>query len=70
MRNDGPGTFPSGCKIVPVGGDLMAGPEDGVAVEQRGPGEEFHVSDVTSATGPITDHRSPMANRGPPLGRN
>ncbi|CAN0505406.1 unnamed protein product, partial [Ectocarpus sp. 12 AP-2014] len=44
MRNDGPVTFPAGCKIVPVGGDLMAGPEDGVAVEQRGPGEEFHVS--------------------------
>ncbi|CAN0396300.1 unnamed protein product, partial [Ectocarpus sp. 13 AM-2016] len=33
MRNDGPVTFPAGCKIVPVGGDLMAGPEDGVAVE-------------------------------------
>lgn len=43
MRNDGPVTFPPGCKLMPVSGDLMSGPEDGVAVEQRAPGEEFHV---------------------------
>ena len=44
MRNDGAVTFPVGCRLMPVSGDLMAGPEDGVAVEQRAPGEEFHVS--------------------------
>ncbi|CAM9983147.1 unnamed protein product [Laminaria digitata] len=44
MRNDGAVTFPMGCRLMPVSGDLMAGPEDGVAVEQRAPGEEFHVS--------------------------
>lgn len=45
MRNDGQVTFPPGCKMMPVGGDMMAGPEDGVSVEQRVPGEEFHVSE-------------------------
>lgn len=44
MRNDGAVIFPMGCRLMPVSGDLMAGPEDGVAVEQRAPGEEFHVS--------------------------
>lgn len=44
MRNDGSVTFPAGCRLMPVGGDLMEGPEDGVAVEPRAPGEEFHVS--------------------------
>lgn len=46
MRNDGAVIFPPGCKLMPVGGDLMSGPEDGVPVEQRAPGEEFHVSSV------------------------
>lgn len=46
MRNDGQVTFPPGCKMMPVGGDMMGGPEDGVSVEQRVPGEEFHVSRV------------------------
>lgn len=46
MRNDGAVVFPPGCKLMPVGGDLMSGPEDGVTVEQRSPGEEFHVSIV------------------------
>lgn len=44
MRNDGQVTFPPGAKMMPVGGDMMGGPEDGVSVEQRAPGEEFHVS--------------------------
>ena len=46
MRNDGAVIFPPGCKLMPVGGDLMSGPEDGVPVESRAPGEEFHVSDL------------------------
>lgn len=46
MRNDGAVVFPPGCKLMPVGGDLMSGPEDGVPVEQRAPGEEFHVRPV------------------------
>lgn len=44
MRNDGTVTFPPGCRLMPVGGDLMGGPDEGVPVEQRAPGEEFHVS--------------------------
>lgn len=44
MRNDGAIVFPAGCRLMPSGGDLMEGPEEGVAVEQRSPGEEFHVS--------------------------
>lgn len=44
MRNDGALVFPTGCRLMNVGGDLMCGPEEGVAVEQRAPGEEFHVS--------------------------
>lgn len=44
MRNDGAVTFPVGCRLMPVGGDLMAGPEEGVVIEPRVPGEEFHVS--------------------------
>lgn len=53
MRNDGAVTFPLGCRLMPVSGDLMSGPEDGVAVEQRAPGEEFHVS-VTMTTPPLS----------------
>lgn len=53
MRNDGALTFPTGCKMMPVGGDLMGGPEEGIAVEQRAPGEEFHVS-VTLTTPPLS----------------
>lgn len=44
MRNDGTLMFPVGCRLMNVGGDMMCGPEEGVAVEQRAPGEEFHVS--------------------------
>lgn len=44
MRNDGTLVFPVGCRLMNVGGDTMCGPEGGVAVEQRAPGEEFHVS--------------------------
>lgn len=44
MRNDGAIIFPPECRLMPVSGDLMGGPEEGVMVEQRAPGEEFHVS--------------------------
>ncbi|CAN0535758.1 unnamed protein product, partial [Scytosiphon promiscuus] len=27
MRNDGAVTFPLGCRLMPVSGDLMSGPE-------------------------------------------
>ncbi|CAM9152773.1 unnamed protein product [Choristocarpus tenellus] len=55
MRNDGDMAFPEECRLIPVGGDLMSGPSEGVRIGSALPGEDFHVN--VQLTSPSTSGR-------------